>query len=58
MLQPSSTPVTFAENVVIEPELLNRLEVWRQTNQFGSRDAVIKFLIGWGLDQQQPKPVQ
>ncbi len=41
--------------LVIEEELLKRIEDFRFKNRFQSRAAAMKWLMTWALDQK-PKP--
>lgn len=49
---PSQKPLI---NLVIDEELLERLEDWRFTNRMPSRAAAIKWLLIWALDHN-PDP--
>ena len=42
--------------LVIEPELLKRVDDFRFKQRFASRAAAIKWLLAWALDQK-PKIV-
>lgn len=44
-------------NVLMEPELVERLDDYRFEKRFPSRAAAIKWLLTWALDQQ-PQPGQ
>lgn len=38
-------------NVLMEPDLIERLDDFRYTKRFPSRAAAIKWLLTWALDQ-------
>jgi hypothetical protein len=43
-------------SLVIEEDLLKRIEDFRFKNRFQSRAAAMKWLMTWALDQK-PKPI-
>lgn len=45
---PSTKPVL---NLIMEPELIERIDDFRFANRFPSRAAAIKWLLTWALDQ-------
>ncbi len=44
--------------LVIEEDLLKRIEDFRFKNRFQSRAAAMKWLMGWALDQKPKPPMQ
>lgn len=49
---PSTKPVI---NLVMDQELIDRVDDFRFAHRFPSRAAAIKWLLEWGLDQR-PAP--
>ena len=39
-------------NVLMDPDLIERLDDFRFTKRFPSRAAAIKWLLTWALDQE------
>ena len=39
-------------NVLMEPDMIERLDDFRYTKRFPSRAAAIKWLLTWALEQQ------
>ncbi len=46
---PSTKPLI---NLVMDPELVERIDDFRFANRFPSRAAAIKWLLTWALDQR------
>jgi hypothetical protein len=44
--------------LVIEEDLLKRIEDFRFKNRFQSRAAAMKWLMSWALDQKPKPPAQ